>query len=45
VGDYKFDTTNYSGSDINFGTRYDLERFPLDNAYPVLPPLLLARYR
>jgi TldD protein len=36
VGDYKFDNTNYSGSDINFGTRYDLERFPLDNAYPVL---------
>ncbi|HEV3333383.1 MAG TPA: metallopeptidase TldD-related protein [Bryobacteraceae bacterium] len=36
VGDYKFDNTNYSGSDINFGTRYDLERFPLDDSYPVL---------
>lgn len=36
VGDYKFDNTNYSASDFNFGTRYDLERFPLDNSYPVL---------
>jgi len=36
VGDYKFDNTNYSGSDFNFGTRYDLERFPLDNSYSVL---------
>jgi predicted Zn-dependent protease len=36
VGDYKFDNTNYSASDFNFGTRYDLERFPIDNSYPVL---------
>ena len=36
VGDYQFDNTNYVGSDFNFGSRYDLERFPLDNAYPVL---------
>jgi hypothetical protein len=36
VGDYKFDNTNYVGSDFNFGTRYDLERFPLENAYPVI---------
>ena len=36
VGDYKFDNTNYVGSDFTFGSRYDLERFPLDNAYPVL---------
>ena len=36
VGDYKFDNTNYSGSGFAFGTRYDLERFPLEDAYPVL---------
>lgn len=36
VGDYKFDNSNYVGSDFNFGSRYDLERFPLDNAYAVL---------
>lgn len=36
VGDYKFDNTNYAGSGFNFGSRYDLERFPLDNSYPVV---------
>jgi predicted Zn-dependent protease len=36
VGDYSFDNTNYIGSDINFGSKYDLERFPLDNSYQVL---------
>ena len=36
VGDYKFDNTNYVGSGVRFGSRYDLERFPLENAYPVL---------
>jgi hypothetical protein len=36
VGDYKFDNSNYVGSGFNFGTRYDLERFPLDNDYMVL---------
>jgi PmbA/TldA metallopeptidase C-terminal domain len=36
VGDYKFDNTNYSGAGFNFGSRYDLGRFPLDDAYPVL---------
>jgi predicted Zn-dependent protease len=36
VGDYKFDNTNYVGSGLNFGSRYDLERFPVENAYPVL---------
>jgi predicted Zn-dependent protease len=36
VGDYKFDNTNYVGSDFTFGSRYDLERFPLEDAYPVL---------
>lgn len=36
VGDYKFDNTDYVGSNFPFGTRYDLERFPLDNDYDVL---------
>jgi len=36
VGDYKFDNTNYTGSGFNFGTRYDLSRFPLEDSYPVL---------
>jgi len=36
VGDYKFDNTNYSGSSFTFGARYDLERFPLEDDYPVL---------
>jgi hypothetical protein len=35
VGDYKFDNTNFAGG-FGLGTRYDLERFPLDNSYPVL---------
>ena len=36
VGDYKFDNTNYVGSGFGFGTRYDLGRFPLEDAYSVL---------
>jgi TldD protein len=36
VGDYKFDNTNFAGGGFGFGSRYDLERFPLENAYPVL---------
>jgi hypothetical protein len=36
VGDYKFDNGNYVGSDYNFGSRYDLGRFPLDDSYNVL---------
>ena len=36
VGDYKFDNTNYAGSGSSFGTRYNLERFPLEDAYPLL---------
>jgi hypothetical protein len=36
VGDYQFDNTNYTGSGFNFGSRYDLGRFPLDNTYDVL---------
>jgi len=33
VGDYKFDNTNFAGSGFSFGARYDLERFPLEDAY------------
>jgi len=36
VGDYQFDNTNYVGSGLNFGSRYDIERFPVENLYPVL---------
>ena len=36
VGDYKFDNTGYAGSGFHFGTRYDIERFPIENSYPVL---------
>ncbi|HJT88679.1 MAG TPA: metallopeptidase TldD-related protein [Bryobacteraceae bacterium] len=36
VGDYQFDNTNYVASGFNFGTRYDLGRFPVDDSYPVL---------
>jgi hypothetical protein len=36
VGDYQFDNTNYIGSGMNFGSRYDIDRFPIENAYPVL---------
>ena len=36
VGDYNFDNTDYVGSNFPFGTRYDLQRFPLDNDYLVL---------
>ena len=36
VGDYAFDNTNYTGSGFNFGARYDLERWPLDDGYDVL---------
>ncbi len=36
VGDYKFDNTNYTGSGFNFGTRYDLGPFPLDDSYPLV---------
>lgn len=36
VGDYKFDNSNYVGSGFNSGSRYDLERFPLENSYPLL---------
>jgi predicted Zn-dependent protease len=35
VGDYKFDNTNFAGGGFG-GSRYDLERFPLENSYPVL---------
>ncbi len=36
VGDYQFDNTNYIGSGLNFGSRYDIDRFPIENVYPVL---------
>lgn len=36
VGDYKFDNSNYVGSGFNFGSRYDLARFPLEDSYPLL---------
>ncbi len=35
VGDYKFDNSNYVGSGFG-GSRYDLERFPLEDSYPLL---------
>jgi len=35
VGDYKFDSGNYVGSGFG-GSRYDLERFPLEDSYPLL---------
>jgi hypothetical protein len=36
VGDYQFDNTDYAGSGFHFGTHYDIERFPIENSYPVL---------
>jgi TldD protein len=36
VGDYQFDNTNYVGSGFSFGGRYDIDRFPVENPYPVL---------
>ena len=36
VGDYKFDNTNFRGRRFDFGSRYDLERFPLEDSYPLL---------
>jgi TldD protein len=36
VGDYKFDNGNYAGSGFGGGSRYDLERFPLEDSYPLL---------
>jgi predicted Zn-dependent protease len=35
VGDYKFDNGNFSGG-FGGGSRYDLERFPLEDSYPLL---------
>jgi PmbA/TldA metallopeptidase C-terminal domain len=35
VGSYKFDNTNFAGGGGG-GSRYDLERFPIENEYPVL---------
>jgi hypothetical protein len=36
VGSYKFDNTNFAGGGGGGGTRYDLERFPIENDYPLL---------
>jgi hypothetical protein len=36
VGDYKFDNSNYTGSGFNFGARYDLGGFPLENRYDLM---------
>ncbi len=36
VGDYQFDNTNYVGSGVGSGSRYDIERFPIENPYAVL---------
>ncbi|MEO7649056.1 MAG: hypothetical protein ABIZ80_01190, partial [Bryobacteraceae bacterium] len=36
VGSYQFDNTNYVGSSFTYGSNYDVERFPLDNDYPLL---------
>jgi predicted Zn-dependent protease len=35
VGDYKFDNTNFMAG-FGGGSRYDLERFPLEDSYPLL---------
>ena len=35
VGDYQFDNTNYVGR-AGFGSRYDIDPFPLEDLYPVL---------
>lgn len=36
VGDYKFDNTNWVGSDFSSGTRYGLGSYPLDADYSAL---------
>ncbi len=36
VGDYKFDNTQLRGRRGSGGSRYDLERFPLEDSYPLL---------
>ena len=36
VGNYQFDNTNYVGSGVNRGSRYDIDRFPFDSNYAVL---------
>ncbi len=36
VGSYQFDNTNYVGSGTGFGSRYDIDPFPLEDSYTVL---------
>src|SRR5262245_31035235 len=36
VGDYKFDNSNFASGGSGFGSRYDIERFPLEDSYALL---------
>ncbi len=36
VGDYQFDNTDFVGTDLFQGTRYDVGQLPLDNSYTAL---------
>jgi predicted Zn-dependent protease len=36
VGDYKFDNTNFAGGGFGGGSRYDLQRFPMEDSYPLM---------
>jgi len=36
VGDYKFDNTNYVGTEANYGSNYDVDRLPLEDNYDLL---------
>jgi TldD protein len=36
VGSYQFDNTNYVGSGASYGSRYDIDSFPLEDSYTVL---------
>ena len=54
MGATNLNSIEYSGSGFNFGTRYDLERFPLEDNYPLLrrylgtpdnPALVIYRIR
>jgi len=36
VGDYQLDNTNFVGTDFYSGVRYEVDRLPLEDAYPAL---------
>lgn len=36
VGSYKFDNTNFAAGGFGGGSRYNLERFPTEDSYPLL---------